>query len=130
MTNFTENETFIDFSMQQDVKKNQKWTFTEVPKTIVLKISFPFGNYISKLTTETLKQRCGICSKLTVKPPKQHQLRRFGGFIVNFGHISYLCSGASIANFEQVNAGWVIFSTKKLVVERLWVAAFSELLKS
>ena len=27
-------------------------------------------------------------------------------FIVNFKHISHLCSTASIVNFEQVNAGW------------------------
>ena len=32
----------------------------------------------------------------------------FGGFIVNFVHISYLCSTVSIVNFEQVNAIWVI----------------------
>ena len=92
MTDFTETKTFIDFSMQQAVKKNQKWTFTEVPKTVVLNIS---------------------C-----------QLRRFGGFIVSFEHISHICSSVSVVNFEQVNAGWVIFSAKKLVLEHLWVAAF------
>ena len=27
-------------------------------------------------------------------------------FIVNFEHISHLCSSVSIVNFEQVNAGW------------------------
>ena len=26
--------------------------------------------------------------------------------IVNFEHISHLCSSVSIVNFEQVNAGW------------------------
>ena len=30
--------------------------------------------------------------------------RRFGVFIVNFEHISHLCSSVSIANFEQVKA--------------------------
>ena len=44
----------------------------------------------SKLTIETLEQRCEICSKLTIKPPKRRQWLRFGDFIVNF---------------EQVNAG-------------------------
>ena len=29
------------------------------------------------------------------------------GFIVNFEHISHLCSSVSIVNFEQINAGWV-----------------------
>ena len=31
---------------------------------------------------------------------------RFGVFIVNFEHISHLCSGVSIVNFEHVIAGW------------------------
>ena len=39
-----------------------------------------------------------MCSKLTIKIP--------GIFIVNFEHISHLCSGVCIVNFEQVNAGW------------------------
>ena len=52
----------------------------------------------SKLTIETLEQRCEICSKLKV----------------NFEHISHLCSNVSIVNFEHVIAGWVI-----LVVEML-----------
>ena len=60
----------------------------------------------SKLTIETLEQRCEICPKLTIKTPKCHW-RRFGVFIVNFEHISHLYSSASIVNFEQVNAGWV-----------------------
>ena len=29
-----------------------------------------------------------------------------GGFIVNFEHISHLCSNVSIVNFEHVIAGW------------------------
>ena len=60
----------------------------------------------SKLTIETLGKRREICSKLTIKPPKRRQCRHFGGFIVNFQHISYLCPTISIVNFEQVNAGW------------------------
>ena len=31
----------------------------------------------------------------------------FAVFIVNFEHISQLCSNVSIVNFEQVNSGWV-----------------------
>ena len=49
-----------------------------------------------------------MCSKLTIKPPKRRQWRHFGGFIVNFEHISHLRSSVSIVNFEQVNAGWVL----------------------
>ena len=51
--------------------------------------------------------RCEICLMLTIKPPKRRQWRRFGGFIVNFEHISHLCSSSSIVNFEHVIAGWV-----------------------
>ena len=62
----------------------------------------------SKLTIETVEQRCEICSKLTIKLPKRRQWRhwrRFGSFIVNFEHISPLCSTVSIVNFKHVIAG-------------------------
>ena len=62
----------------------------------------------SKLSVETLEQRCELCSKLTIKPAKRRQWRRFGGFIVNFEHISHLSSNVAIVNFEQVNAGWIM----------------------
>ena len=51
----------------------------------------------SKLTIETVEQRCEICSKLTINTPKRV-------FIVNFEHISHLCSSVYILNYEQVNA--------------------------
>ena len=35
--------------------------------------------------------------------------RRFGGFIVNFEHISHLFFSVSIVNFEQANAGYPRF---------------------
>ena len=60
----------------------------------------------SKLTIETLEQRCKICSKLTIKPPKRRQWRHFGGFIANFEHIPHLCPCFSIVNFEHVIADW------------------------
>ena len=41
-----------------------------------------------------------------MKTPEQCQWRRFGVFIVNFEHISYLCSSVSTVNFEHVIAGW------------------------
>ena len=34
---------------------------------------------------------------------------RFGVFIVNFEHISHLCSGVSVVNFEHVTAGWFVW---------------------
>ena len=42
--------------------------------------------------------------------------RRFGAFIVNFEHISHLCSSVSIVNFEHVIAGWE---------ERIWTETIS-----
>ena len=60
----------------------------------------------SKLTIETLEQRCEKSSKLTIKTPKQRHWRRFGVFIVNFEHISHLCSSVFIVNLEQLNADW------------------------
>ena len=70
------------------------------------KMLIPVGNYMFKVTIETLEKRYEICSKLTIKTPKWRQWRRFGVFIVNFEHIPHLCSSFSIVNFEQVNAGW------------------------
>ena len=43
--------------------------------------------------------------KVNDKDTKMMPLRRFGVFIVNFEHISHLCSSVSIVDFEQVNAG-------------------------
>ena len=71
---------------------------------------------ISKLTIETLEQRCETCSKLTIKPPKRRHWRRFGGFIVNFEHISNLCPSVCIVNFEQVNAVWDSDQTHNLLI--------------
>ena len=59
----------------------------------------------SKLTIQTLEQRCEICSKLTIEPPKRRQWRCFGGFIVNFEHITRLCSSVSTVKFKHVIAG-------------------------
>ena len=64
----------------------------------------------SKLTTETLEQRCEIRLELTRKTPKRRNWRRLGVFIVNFEHISHFCSSVSIVNFEQVNFDWVVKS--------------------
>ena len=46
-----------------------------------------------------------------MKTPKRRHCRhwhwrRFDVFIVNFEHISHVCSSVYIVNFEQVNADW------------------------
>ena len=46
--------------------------------------------------------------KVNYKATKTTPWCRFGGFIVNYEHVSHLCSSVSIVNFKQVNAGWVI----------------------
>ena len=69
----------------------------------------------SKVTIKTLEQRCKICSKLTIKTPKRRQSCHFDVFIVNFEHISHLCSSISIVNFEHVIAGWVDTSLKMIL---------------
>ena len=52
----------------------------------------------SKIAVEILEQRCEICSKLTIKPPKRRQW-----------HVSHLCSSVSIVNL-QVNTSWGCFA--------------------
>ena len=81
--------------------------FESFAKNWRVSISCKPGITCSKLTVETLEQRCEICSNLTIKTPK-----RFGVFIVNFEHIPHLFSSVFIVNFEQVNAGWVATSCK------------------
>ena len=39
-----------------------------------------------------------------------------GGFIVNFEHISHLCSNVSIVNFEHVITGWELFVYRMLLL--------------
>ena len=72
----------------------------------------------SKLTIETLEQRCEICLKLTIKTPKRRHCRSFGVFIVNFEHFSHLYSSVSIVNFEQINARWEKRDHKKTKIRK------------
>ena len=44
----------------------------------------------SKSTIETIKKKCEISSKLTIKTLDRRQSRRSGAFNVNFQHISHL----------------------------------------
>ena len=69
----------------------------------------------SKLTKETVEQRCEICSKLTIKTPKRRR-HRFGVFFVNFEHISHLGSSVSIVRFEHVITSYflVIMHLKRM----------------
>ena len=66
----------------------------------------PAGIY--QLKINNIKARTNVWNmfKISNKPPKRRQWRRFGGLIVNFEHISHLCSSVSIVNFEYVIAHW------------------------
>ena len=56
-----------------------------------LKSYYLAGNYMFKIKNRNTRTRCEICSKLTIKTPEQHNLRRpTGVFIANFEHISHL----------------------------------------
>ena len=70
---------------------------------------FPAGKYLLKVGNGNTRTRCEICVKLPIKTTGRFQSRRSGFFIVNFEHISHLVSSISIDNFEQVNAGWVVW---------------------
>ena len=114
------SEALYDFSKEQNL--------TPVNNLSMVYMVYLFATYqsvfrratkptftCSKLTIETLEQRCQICSKLTIQPPKRRHRRRFGNVIVNFEHISHLCSTVSIVNFEHVIAGWVYSVTYALL---------------
>ena len=46
--------------------------------------------------------------KVNNKDTKTMLWCRFGGFIVNFEHVSHLCSSVSVVNFEHVIVSWAI----------------------
>ena len=50
-----------------------------------------------------------------MKTPKRRYWPRFGVFNVSSEDISHLCSSVSIASFDQVNTGWVVFSRIKIL---------------
>ena len=67
------------------------------------------------------------CSKLTIETPQQRcgAWRRFGVFIVNFEHISQLCSSVPTVNFEHVIAEWVIFLYDLIALRQLVKSLFT-----
>ena len=57
------------------------------PCSSVFTVKFPAGNYMFKVNNRNTRTKCEICSKLTIKAPKQSHWRHSDGFIVNFEHI-------------------------------------------
>ena len=60
----------------------------------------------SKVNNKNTRTMCKICSKFTIKTPKQRYWHHSGIFIVNYEPISHNCSGVYIVDFDQVNSGW------------------------
>ena len=50
----------------------------------------PARIYLLKVNNRSIRTRCGICSKITIKLPERRQWRCPGIYIVNFKHISHL----------------------------------------
>ena len=50
----------------------------------------PAGIYLLKVDNGNNRERCEICSKLTIKTPGRRHWRHSDFFIVNFEHISHL----------------------------------------
>ena len=48
------------------------------------------NNYLLKAISRSIRKRCEIYSKLTIKTPERRHWRRSGVFIVNFEYISNL----------------------------------------
>ena len=48
------------------------------------------NNYLLKAISRSIRKRCEIYSKLTIKKPERRHWRRSGVFIVNFEYISNL----------------------------------------
>ena len=60
--------------------ENRKVSFLTVTQT---------GNYMFKVNNRNTRASCKICSRLTIKTPKQHQWHCSGVFIVNLKHFSH-----------------------------------------
>ena len=69
-------------------------------------INNPADNCMFRVKNKSTRTRCAICSKLTIKTPKQRQWLRSGVFLVNFEHLSHFVLLFLFSNFEQVNTDW------------------------
>ena len=61
-------------------------------------------NYLFKVNNRNTRTRCERCSKLTIKTLERRQWLVFLLLTLNIFHTLWLCA----ANFEQVNAGWIV----------------------
>ena len=91
----------------------------------IVRTGFPANIYPFKVNNRNIRKKCEICSKLTIKTPKQHQWRlskvSFNGvFLVNFEYILHLniyytFSSISFVKFKQVNVCRVCSFVPRLI---------------
>ena len=62
-----------------------------------------------KGNNRSIKKRCEICSKLTIKTPRRRQRRRIGVFIDNFEHISYIFLLFLLLTLNKINVTLIIY---------------------
>ena len=68
--------------------------------TSLKNMGYPAGNYMFKVNNRNTTTKVQNMFKVNNKDTKTTPLALFGVFIVNFEHISHLCSSFSIVNFE------------------------------
>ena len=59
--------------------------------------------------------------KVNNKDTKTTPMASFWCLIVNFEHISHLCSSVSIVNFEQINVCWEWMRKIRLVIHEIFL---------
>ena len=66
----------------------------------------PANIYLFKINNRNTRDRCEICSKLTIKILERRQWRRTG--IFNFEHISHLFLVFQLLTLNKINVSWVV----------------------
>ena len=78
----------------ETVKYFEMFSSINLMKTDIYQIFFgshwQSNIYWFKVNNRKSRERCEMCSKLSIKTPQRRQWRRFGVFVVKFEHISHL----------------------------------------
>ena len=77
-------------TFDKSVKRMLQWDLMSNVSFQCSMICNPAGNYIFKVNNRNTRARCEIYSKWTIKTQERCHWHRFGVFIVNFEHFSYL----------------------------------------
>ena len=92
LSNFDKGSTekFRRFSFADTLQGIFQWISEVLFLKTPLSSSIPVGIYLLKVNKRNTRTKCEICSKLTLKTPKQCHWRPYGVFIVNFEYFSHL----------------------------------------